>query len=51
MSKPFPSTNPFLNGYFAPLHLEGEAHHLPVSGTLLVVCGVAFIVIERLHGH
>jgi carotenoid cleavage dioxygenase-like enzyme len=34
MSKPFPADHPFLNGYFAPLHIEGEAKHLPVSGDL-----------------
>lgn len=34
MSKPFPADHPFLNGYFAPLHIEGDATHLPVSGTL-----------------
>jgi carotenoid cleavage dioxygenase len=34
MSKPFPADHPFLHGYFAPLHLEGDATHLPVSGTL-----------------
>jgi carotenoid cleavage dioxygenase-like enzyme len=34
MSQPFPTDNPFLDGYYAPLHLEGDAHDLPVSGTL-----------------
>ncbi len=34
MAKPFPADNPFLNGYYAPLHFEGDADHLPVSGEL-----------------
>jgi carotenoid cleavage dioxygenase-like enzyme len=34
MSKPFPADHPFLSGYFAPLHIEGDASHLPVSGEL-----------------
>lgn len=34
MCKPFPADNPFLNGYFAPLQIEGDAADLPVSGTL-----------------
>ncbi|MES2958998.1 MAG: carotenoid oxygenase family protein [Pseudomonadota bacterium] len=34
MSKAFPADHPFLNGYFAPLHIEGDATHLPVSGAL-----------------
>ena len=33
MAKPFPN-DPFLSGYYAPLHLEGNVDHLPVSGTL-----------------
>ena len=34
MAKPFPADNPFLNGYYAPLHMESDAQHLPVSGEL-----------------
>jgi carotenoid cleavage dioxygenase-like enzyme len=32
MSKPFPTDDPFLRGYYAPLHMEGDADQLPVSG-------------------
>ncbi len=32
MAKPFPTDNPFLKGYYAPLHMEGQADHLPISG-------------------
>lgn len=32
MSKPFPTDDPFLRGYYAPLHMECEAPNLPVSG-------------------
>ena len=41
MSKPFPADHPFLNGYFAPLHIEGDAKHLPVSGDLPAVRRIA----------
>jgi carotenoid cleavage dioxygenase-like enzyme len=34
MAQPFPTDNPFLNGYYAPLHIEGNAHKLPISGEL-----------------
>lgn len=34
MAKPFPLDNPFLNGYYAPLHIEGDAQNLPVTGEL-----------------
>jgi carotenoid cleavage dioxygenase len=34
MAKPFPADNPFLNGYYAPLHMEGDADHLPITGEL-----------------
>lgn len=33
MSRPFPAS-PVFSGNFAPIHLEGEAHDLPVLGTL-----------------
>ncbi|WP_280155131.1 carotenoid oxygenase family protein [Piscinibacter sp. XHJ-5] len=36
MAKPFSTDHPFLNGYFAPLHLEGDASDLPISGMLPV---------------
>ncbi len=32
MSKPFPADDPFLRGYYAPLHMECDAPNLPVSG-------------------
>jgi carotenoid cleavage dioxygenase-like enzyme len=32
MSKPFPTDNPFLGGYYAPLHMECEAPNLPILG-------------------
>jgi len=32
MAKAFPTDNPFLTGYYAPLHLEAEADNLPISG-------------------
>jgi carotenoid cleavage dioxygenase len=34
VSKPFPTDDPFLRGYHAPLHLEADADHLPVTGEL-----------------
>ncbi len=34
MSKPFPVDDPFLRGYYAPLHMECDAPHLPVSGEI-----------------
>jgi carotenoid cleavage dioxygenase len=34
MAALFPDDNPFLNGYYAPLHLEGDVTHLPISGVL-----------------
>jgi carotenoid cleavage dioxygenase-like enzyme len=32
MAKPFPADEPFLRGYYAPLHMECEAPNLPISG-------------------
>ena len=32
MSKPFPTDDPFLRGYYAPLHMECDAPNLPISG-------------------
>jgi carotenoid cleavage dioxygenase len=32
MSKPFPADEPFLQGYYAPLHMECDAPNLPVTG-------------------
>jgi len=32
MSKAFPTDDPFLRGYYAPLHMECEAPNLPISG-------------------
>ena len=34
MSKPFPAEEPFLNGYYAPLLMECDAAHLPITGEL-----------------
>jgi carotenoid cleavage dioxygenase len=34
MALPFPTDEPFLNGYYAPLHAECDADNLPVSGDL-----------------
>lgn len=34
MSRPFPTDNPFLRGYYAPVHFEAEAYHLPITGQL-----------------
>ncbi len=32
MAKAFPTDNPYLSGYYAPLHMECDAAHLPISG-------------------
>jgi len=32
MSKPMPADEPFLQGYYAPIHMECEAQDLPVTG-------------------
>ncbi len=32
MSKPFPTDNAFLQGYYEPLHMECDAPNLPISG-------------------
>ncbi len=34
MSKPFPRDEPFLNGYYAPLHMECDADNLPITGEI-----------------
>jgi carotenoid cleavage dioxygenase len=34
MSKPFPTDDPFLRGYYAPLHMECDAPNLPVTGEI-----------------
>jgi carotenoid cleavage dioxygenase len=34
MSKPFPVDDPFLRGYYAPLHMECDAPNLPVTGEM-----------------
>ena len=34
MSKPFPTDEPFLQGFYAPLHMECDAPNLPVTGGL-----------------
>jgi carotenoid cleavage dioxygenase-like enzyme len=34
MAKPFPTDDPFLKGYYAPLHMECDAPNLPITGEL-----------------
>jgi len=34
VAKPFPADNPFLQGYYAPLHMECDAENLPVTGEI-----------------
>jgi carotenoid cleavage dioxygenase-like enzyme len=34
MSKPFPTDDPYLRGYYAPLHMECDAPNLPITGEL-----------------
>jgi carotenoid cleavage dioxygenase len=34
MAKPFPTDEPFLRGYYAPLHAECDAPNLPITGEL-----------------
>ncbi len=34
MAKPFPTDEPFLRGFYAPLHMECDAPNLPISGEL-----------------
>ena len=34
MANPFPTDEPFLNGYYAPLHMECDAPNLPVTGEI-----------------
>ncbi len=34
MSKPFPVDDPFLRGYYAPLHMECDAPNLPITGEM-----------------
>ena len=34
MAKAFPTDNPFLSGYYAPLHTEADAVDLPISGEI-----------------
>jgi carotenoid cleavage dioxygenase len=34
MAKAFPTDNPFLQGYYAPLHMECDAPNLPVTGEI-----------------
>jgi carotenoid cleavage dioxygenase len=40
MAKAFPTDNPFLRGYYAPLHMECDAPHLPITGEVpQALCG------------
>lgn len=32
MAKAFPTDHPFLRGYYAPVHTEADAPHLPITG-------------------
>jgi carotenoid cleavage dioxygenase-like enzyme len=34
VSLPFPSDEPFLTGYYAPLHMECDAPNLPITGVM-----------------
>ena len=34
MAKAFPTDNPFLKGYFAPVNTEADAGHLQISGEM-----------------
>ena len=36
MAKPFPADEPFLRGYYAPLHMECDAPNLQDLGKLLI---------------
>lgn len=36
MSRPFPTDDPFLRGYYAPVHFEAEAYNLPITGEVPV---------------
>lgn len=43
MAKPFPTDNPFLRGYFAPVNTEADAPHLQVTGELpKELCGTLY---------
>ena len=42
MAKAFPD-HPFLRGYYAPLHMECDADHLPISGEMpKELCGTLY---------
>jgi carotenoid cleavage dioxygenase len=43
MAKAFPTDNPFLLGYYAPVNTEADAAHLPVTGELPKdLCGTLY---------
>ncbi len=43
MAKPFPTDNPFLKGYYAPVNAEADAGHLHIAGELpKELCGTLY---------
>ena len=43
MAKAFPTDNPFLKGYFAPVNTEADAGHLQISGEMTrELCGTLY---------
>ena len=49
MSKPFPTDEPFLQGYYAPLHMECDAPNLPISGEIVAVNELLATAPEKLN--
>jgi len=43
MAKPFPTDNPFLRGYYAPVNTEADAGHLQITGEMpRELCGTLY---------
>jgi hypothetical protein len=43
VAKPFPTDNPFLKGYFAPVNTEADAGHLQITGEMpKELCGTLY---------
>ena len=43
MAKPFPTDNPFLQGYYAPVNTEADAGHLQITGEMpRELCGTLY---------
>jgi len=43
MAKAFPTDNPFLRGYYAPVNAEADAGHLPITGDMPKdLCGTLY---------